>query len=154
MSLGPYLHSMWNISASHFISFYWGISRKGNKPWIFIGRADAEAEGSVLWPPDVKSQLIGKEPDAGKDWRHEEMGTTEDEMVGWYHRLNGHESEWTPEVGEEQGSLVCCSPWGCKESDTTERLYWTETELMYSFMAASSLSCNPQDLWSGTRASL
>ena len=69
------------------------VNPKGNQPWIFIGRTDAEAEAPILWPPDVKSQIIGKEPDAGKDWRQEEKGTTEDEMVGWYHRLNGHESE-------------------------------------------------------------
>ena len=89
---------------------------------IFIGRTDAEAEAPILWPPDVKNQFIGKDPDAGKDWRQEEKGTTEDEMVGWHHQLNGHEFEQTPGDDEGQGSLVCCSPWGCKESDVTERL--------------------------------
>ena len=95
---------------------------KGNQSWVFIGRIDAKAETSVFWPPDVKSWLIWKDPDAGKDWRQEEKGTTEDEMVGWHHWLNGHEFEQAPGDGEGQGSLVCCSPWGCKESDMTEWL--------------------------------
>ena len=80
-----------------------------NQSWIFIGRTDAEAETPILWPPDAKSWLIGKDPDAGKDWRQEEKGTTEDEMVGWHHRLYGHESEQAPEVDDGQGGLVCCS---------------------------------------------
>ena len=94
---------------------------KQNKPCY---STDVEAETPILWPPDAKSWLIWKDPDAGKDWRREEKGTTEDEMVGWHHQLNGH--EWTPGVGDGQGGLACCSPWGCKESDTTERLKWTE----------------------------
>ena len=95
-----------------------------SQSWIFIGRtdADAEAEVSVLWPPDAKSCLTGKDYDAGKDWRQEKKGMTEDEMVGWHHKLNGHESEWAPGVGDEQGSLGCCSPWGRTESDMTEWL--------------------------------
>ena len=93
---------------------------KGNQSWIFLGRADAEAETPILWPPDVKSQLTGKDPDAGKDWRQEEKGTTEDEMIGWHHWLNGHECEHTLRNSKGQGSLVCCSPWCRKESDTTE----------------------------------
>ena len=96
------------------------VHPKGNLSWIFIERTDAEAP--ILWPPDVKSQLIGKDPDAGKDWGQEEKGTTEDEMVGWHHWLNGHEFEQAPGVGEGQGGLVCCSPWGHKELDTTEPL--------------------------------
>ena len=99
---------------------------KGNQSWIFTGRTDAEAETPILWSPDAKNWLFGKDPDAGKDWKQEETGTTEDEMVGWHHRLNGHEFEQAPGVGDGQGSLVCCSPWGCKESDTTEWLNWTE----------------------------
>ena len=99
---------------------------KGNQSWIFIGRTDAEAETPILWPPDAKKWLIGKDPDAGKDWRQEEKRTTEDEMVGWHHRLNGHEFEQTLGVGDGQGSLACCSPWGCKESDMAQRLKWTE----------------------------
>ena len=85
-------------------------------------RTDAEAEAPILWSPDEKSWLIRKDPDAGKDWRQEEKGTTEDEMIGWYHRLNGHELEQAPGDGERQGSLACCSPWGLKESDMTEQL--------------------------------
>ena len=93
---------------------------KGNQPWIFIRRTDAEAEAPILWSPDVKSQLIGKDPDAGKDGGQEEKGVTEDEMVGWHQRLNRHEFEQAPGNGEGRGSLVCCSPWGHKESDATE----------------------------------
>ena len=94
--------------------------------FIFIERADVEAETPILWPPDVKSWLISKDPDAGKDWRWEEEGTTEDEMVGWHHWLNGHEFGWTPGVGDWEAGLPCCSPWGCKELDMTEQLNWTE----------------------------
>ena len=101
------------------------VHPRGNQSWIFIGRTDAEAETPILWSPDVKSWLIWKDPDAGKDWRGEEKGTTEPEMVGWHHWLNGREFEQTPGIGDGQKSLVCCSPWGCKESDTTERLNWT-----------------------------
>jgi len=96
----------------------------------FVGRMDAEAETPILWLPDVKNWLIGKDPDAGKDWRQREKGMTEDEMFGWHHWLNGHEFEQTPGIGDRQGSLVCCSPWGHKESDTTEQLNWTELELL------------------------
>ena len=92
---------------------------KGNQPWIFIGRTDAEAEAPILWPHDVNSWLIGKDPDAGKDWGQKEKGVTEDEMFGCHHWLNGHEFEQTSGDGEGQGSPACCSPWGRKESDTT-----------------------------------
>ena len=88
------------------------VNCKGNQPWIFIRRTDAEAETPILWPPDAKSQLIGKDPDAGKDWGQEEKGATEDKMVGWDHQLNGYQFEQTPGGCEGQGSLVCCSPWG------------------------------------------
>ena len=88
----------------------------------FIGRTDTEAETLVIWPPDAKNRLIGKDPDAGRDCGQEEKGTIEDEMVGWHHRLNGHEFESTPGVGDGQGGLACCSLWGRKESDTTEQL--------------------------------
>ena len=101
------------------------VHPEGDWSWVFIGRSDAEAETPILWPPDVKSWLIGKDPDAGKDWRQEEKGRTEDEMIGWHHQLNGHEFEQAPEDGEGQGSLVC-RPWGGKESDTTEWLSWTD----------------------------
>ena len=89
---------------------------------MFIGRTDAEAEAPILWPPDAKNWLIGKDPDAGKDWRQEEKGTTEDETVGWHHQLNGHEFKQAPRVGDGQRSLACYSPWGLKESDTTGQL--------------------------------
>ena len=95
------------------------VHPKGNQSWRFIGRTDAEVETPILWPPDSKNWLIGKDPDAGKDWRREEKGMTEDEMVGWHHPLNGHKFEQTPGDGDGQGSLVCCSPWGHKESGTT-----------------------------------
>ena len=101
---------------------------KGNQPWIFIGRTDAEAETPILWPPDAKNWLTWKDPDAGKDWRREEKGTTEDEMVGWHHRLHGHEQ--APGIGDGQENLACCSPWGRKESDRNERLNWTNWILM------------------------
>ena len=91
---------------------------------MFIERTDAEAETPILWPPHAKSWLIGKDSDAGRDWRQEEKGTTEDEMAGWHHRLDGCESEWTPGVGDGQGGLLCCGSWGRKESDTTELLNW------------------------------
>ena len=99
---------------------------KGDQSWVFIGRSDVGAETPVLWPPDAKSRLIWKDPDAGKDWGQKEKGTTEDEMVGWHHRLNGQGFGWIPGVGDGQGGLACCSSWGRKESDTTEQLNWTE----------------------------
>ena len=102
------------------------VHPKGNQSWLFVGRTDAEAETPILWPPDAKSWLAGKDPDAGKDWGQEEKGTTENEMVGWHHQLDGHGFGWTPGVGDGQGGLACCDSWGLKESDTTERLNWTE----------------------------
>ena len=98
---------------------------KGGQSWIFIGRTDAEAEAPVFWPPDVKNWLIRKDSDAGKDWR-QEKGMTEDEMFGWHHWLDEHEFEQAPEIRNEQGDLLCCSPWGQKQSDTTEQLNSTE----------------------------
>ena len=102
---------------------------KGNQLWIFIGRTDAEAEAPILWPTDSKNWLIGKDPDAGKDWR-KEKGTTEDEMVGWHHQLDGCEFAQTPGDRDGQGGLVCCRPWGHKESDTTERLNWPKSDAL------------------------
>ena len=98
------------------------VSPKGNQPWIFIEKTDAEAEAPILWPLDVKNWLIVKDPDAGDDWGQEEKGATEDEMVGWHHRLNGHEFEQFLGVGDGHQSLACCSPWGRK----AEQLNWTE----------------------------
>ena len=112
------------------------VNTKENQFWIFIGRTDAEAEAPIVWPSDVKNWLIGKDPDAGKDWRQEEKGMTEDEMVEWHHWLNGHEFEHAPEVGDGQGSLVWCSPQGCKMLDMTEQL----TELVRC-PAYSSVIC-------------
>ena len=102
------------------------VHSKGDQSWVFFGRNDVKAETLVLWPPYAKSWLIGKDPDAGKDWGEEEKGMTEDEMVGWHHQLNGHEFGWTPGVDDGQGGLACCSPWDHKESDMTEWLNWTE----------------------------
>ena len=93
---------------------------KGNQFWLFTGRTDAKAEAQILWPPDAKNQLIGKDPHGGKDWRQEEKGMTEDEMVGWHHWFNGHEFEQALGDGEGEGSLACCSPWGHRELDMTE----------------------------------
>ena len=104
------------------------VHPKGNHPWIFIGRTTAKAETPILWPPDVKNWLIWKDPDAGKDWRQEEKGITKDQMVGWHHGPNGHEFEQALGVGDGRGSLSCCSPWGHKEWDTTERLNWTDSQ--------------------------
>ena len=98
---------------------------KGDQSQVFIGRTDAEAETPILWPPHVKSWLIGKDPDAESDLG-QEKGTTKDEMVGWHHQLDGHEFVWTLGVGDGQGGLVCCDAWGRKESDTTEQLNWIE----------------------------
>ena len=98
------------------------VNAKGNQPWIFIGRTDVEAEAPILGPPDVKSWLIRKNPDARKDWRQEEHGWTEDKMVQWHHWLNGHEFGQAPRDGERHGSLICYIPCGCKESDITEQL--------------------------------
>ena len=103
------------------------IHSEGDQPWDFFGGNDAkENDTPVFWPPHAKSWLIGKDSDAGRDWGQEEKGTTEDEMAGWHHLLDGRESEWTPGDGDGQGGLACCDSWGGKESNTTERLNWTE----------------------------
>ena len=113
---------------------------EGNQPRIFIWITDAEAEAPILWPPDAKSRLIGKDPDAGKDWGQEEKGTTEDEMVGWHHRLNGHEFEQTP--GDEgQGSQQCCSPWDLKE--LAQLNDWATTAKQQVTMSCSYCSNHP-----------
>ena len=102
------------------------VNPEVNQSWTFIRRTDAESEAPILSPPDAKNWLTGKDPDAGKDWGQKEKGTTEDEMVGWHHQLDGHEFKQALGAVEGQGSLAFCSPWGCKESDTTEWLNWTE----------------------------
>ena len=116
------------------------VNSKGNQSWIFIRRTDAEAEAPILWPPDAKNWLIGKDPDAGKDWRREVKGTTEDEMVGWHHWLDGHEFEQAQGVGDGQGSLVCCSPCGFRESGRTEL-----TGVLVVALRIFSLHCSMQD---------
>ena len=117
------------------------VNPKGNQSCIFIGRTDVETEALILWSPDVRSRFTGKELNVTKDWRQEEKGTTEDEMVGRHHRHDGHEFEQAPGVGDGQGSLACCSPWGRKELDTTERLNWIEAPLSMGFLR--------QEYWSG-----
>ena len=112
------------------------VKAKGDQPWIFIGGTDAEAETPILWPPDVKSWLTGKDADGGKDWGQEEKGITEDEMVGWDHQLYGHEIGQALGVGDGQESLACCSPWGHKESDMTEQLKWLTSLLRAGIMEA------------------
>ena len=119
------------------------VNPKGNQSWIFIGRTDAKAETPILWPPDAKN--IWKDPDAGKDWRREEKGTTEDEMVEWHHWLDGHEFKQALGVGDGQGSLACCSPWGHKESDTTEQLNTipvSPLSLQLSYSVGHQVYCN------------
>ena len=107
------------------------LGLQGDQSWVFFGRTDAEAETPILWPPDRKNWLIWKDPDAGKDWGQEEKGTTEHEMAGWHHRLDGHGFGWTLRVGDGQGGLACCSSWGRKESDTTD---WTELMGLYTMI--------------------
>ena len=129
----PHYHV--NIPHTHTPS---PVHSEGDQPWDFFGRNDAKAETPVLWPPHVKSWRIGKDSDAGRDWGQEEKGTTEDEMAGWHHQLDGGEFEWTPGVGDGQGGLACCSSWGPKDSNTTEWLNWLEQ------LHASSLLCFKQ----------
>ena len=114
------------------------VHPKGNQSWIFIGRTAVEAEAPVLWPPHAKNWLIGKDPDAGKDWRQEKNGTTEDEMVGWHHWLDGHEFEQAPGVGDEQGNLACCSPWDAKS--WTRLSSWIELNHLGSPIASFGCS--------------
>ena len=110
------------------------VNPKRNQPWIFTGRIDDEVETTIIEPPDVKSQLTGKDHDVEKDWGQEEKGTTEDEMVGWHHWLDGHELKQASGDSKRQGSLVCCSLWGCKESDMTEQLNNNNKVFMIVFM--------------------
>ena len=122
------------------------VHSEGDQPWNFFGRNDANAETPVLWPPHVKSWLTGKDSDVGKDWG-QKKGMTEDEVAGWHQWLDGHESEWTPGDGDGQGGLVCCHSWGRKESDTTERLNWTElNDALYVCTRASLSSHLSKDI--------
>ena len=121
------------------------VNPKGYQLWIFTGRTDAEAEALILWPPDAKSWLFGKDPDAGKDWRQKNR-VTGNKMVGWHHQLSGHEFEQTPGDSEGQGSLVCCSPWGHKESDTTQQLKNNKGTAAAAKSLQSCLTlCDPTD---------
>ena len=134
------------------------VNSKGTQSWIFIGRTDVEAEALILWQSDMKNWLIGKDPDLGKDWRQEEKGMTEDEMVGWHHRLDGREFEEAPGVGDGEWSLACCCPWSHKESDTTGWLNWTEglnenknefiTDIYtcFSYMSTTDFKGNPDNI--------
>ena len=121
------------------------VHSKGYQSWVFFRRTDAKAETPVFWPPHVKSWLIGKHSDAGRDWGHEEKVTTEDEMAGWHHQLNGHEFGWTLEDGDGQGGLACCNSWSLKESDTTEQLSWTK--LLWMFFSCQVVFSSPAMTW-------
>ena len=123
------------------------VNPKGHQSWVFIGRTGVEAETPIVWPHDVKSWLIGKDPDAGKDGRQEEKGMTEDEMVGWHHRFNGNEFGWTQGVGDGQGSLVHCSSWSCKELDMTEWLNWTELNTLNNVQRSCGAENPHQPEW-------
>ena len=120
------------------------VHPKGDHSWVFIGRTDVEAETPILWPPNGKTRLIWKDPDAGKDWGQEKKGTAEDEMVAWHHRLDGNGFGWTPGVGDGQGGLECCRSWGHKESDRTEQLNWTETDHLIGVKYSCHLKAFPQ----------
>ena len=120
------------------------VHSEGDQPWDFFGRNDAKAGTPVLWPPHVKSWLIGKDSDARRDWGQEEKGTTEDEMAGWHHWLNGCESQWTPGDGDGQGGLACCDSWGRKESDTTVRQNWTDWGMFCLIMTLLTNTGIPQ----------
>ena len=136
------------------------VHSKGDQPGDFFGRNDAEAETPVLWPSHAKSWLIGKDSDAGRDWGQEEKGTTEDEMAGWHHQLDGFEFEWTPRFGDGQRGLACCSSWGCKKLDRTELLNrtlylqplnnGTQKENVWKFKLLELLNLKTQILFSWT----
>ena len=132
------------------------VHPKGDQSWVFFGRTDAEAETPVLWPLDVKGWLIWKDPDAGKDWGQEEKRTTEDEMVGWHHRLYGHEFKQGPGVGDGQGGLASCSPWGCKNLDMTKGLDWKKHKLKSRLPGEISITSDMQmtpPLWQKVKRS-
>ena len=127
-----------DISLTRVCFSMWNLPSQRDQPWDFFGDNDADAETPVLWPPHAKSWLIRKEYDAGSDWGQGGKGTAEDEMAGWHHWLDGHESEWTPEVGDGQGGLSCCDSRGCKELDVTEQLNWTELNWLNIYVTAGT----------------
>ena len=131
-----YIPSLSAHPPTHPLCHHRAVHPEGSLSWVFIGRTDAEAETPILWPPHAKSWLLWKDPDAGKDWGQEEKGTTEDEMVGWHCRLNGHGFGWTLGVGDGQGGLACCGSWGRQESDTTEWLNSTELSALCCIAAS------------------
>ena len=135
---GPWLLSSLGPGFCHHYHWLLPVHPKGDQSWVFIGRTDAEAETLIFWPPDAKSWLFGKDTDAWKDWGQEEKGMIEDKMVGWHHGLNGHGFGWTLGVGDGQGGLVHYGSWRRKESDTTERLNWTETKISVIFLRSKS----------------
>ena len=123
------------------------VHPNGDQSWVFIGGTDAKAETPILWPPHAKSWLIGKDPDAGRDWG-QEKGTTENEMAGWHHWLNGHQFEWPLGIGYGQGGLVCCDSWGRKESDMTEtELNWIITNVEHIFMCLLVMCMSSLEEW-------
>ena len=124
------------------------VHPKGDQSWVFIGRPDPEAETPIFWPPYVRSWLIGKDFDAGRNWGQEEKGTTEDEMAGWHHWLSGCESGWTPGVDDGQGDLECCDSWVRKESDMTQQLNWTELNLVSALTIEAKSLSKPGRKWS------
>ena len=131
------------------------VHLKENQSWIFIGRTDVDAENPILWPPDAKSWLIWEQPDAGKDWRWEEKGTTDDEMVGWHHLLNGHEFEWTLGVGDGQGGLACCSSWGLRVGhDWATELNLTELKVKLTSEIINTLYLLSNQLYSSSKCVL
>ena len=132
------MSSYFSCYYQHLICNWYIVNPKRNQSWIFIGRTDAEAETPIIWLPDAKNWLTGKDSVAGKDWRQEESGMTQDEMVGWHNQLSGHDFEQALRVGDGQGGLVCCSPWGQKEPDRTEQLNWTLYKLY---------KCLPMNNW-------
>ena len=131
------------------------VHPKGDQSWVFIGRADVEAETPILWPPDAKSWFIGKDPDARRDWKQEEKGTTKDEMAGWHHWLNGHEFEWTPGVGDGQGGLACCDSWGPQRvrHDWATELNWSLTFSSSTWINCTRINSVSRSIWGGPSGS-
>ena len=123
------------------------VHPKADQSWVIIDGTDVEAETPILWPPDAKTWLIWEDPEAGKYWGQEEKGMTEDEMVRWHHRVSGHGFGWTLGVGDGQGGLACCSSWGCKELDTTERVNWTELKILLNAIINVCLKTRKIEVW-------